>query len=161
MRTSPDRSGTAFTLTELLVVIAIIGILAALLLPALIHSKRKACQIQCVNNVRRLEWSLQLYATDNGGYPFAQLWGGDLSDLIGRKIPTANDSQKATWSSIWNCPSAPSHVVSTNDLATPQPSLRDFGNAESHPALKRRASVKASLCDGQAAMLIGRRGPAI
>lgn len=116
MRTAPDQSSAAFTLTELLVVIAIIGILAALLLPALIQSKRKAQQIQCVNNVRQLEVFLQMYATDNGGYPFAQLWSGDLSDLIGRKIRTATNSQKATWSSIWNCPCAPSHVVPPNDF---------------------------------------------
>jgi hypothetical protein len=33
------------------------------------------------------------------------------------------------------------------DMAASQPSLRDFGHAEFHPALKCRASVMASLCD--------------
>ena len=70
----------AFTLIELLVVIAVIGILAAILLPALARSKVVAKRIHCVNNVRQLALATHLYADDNqDGLPSA--W--ELSFLNG------------------------------------------------------------------------------
>jgi prepilin-type N-terminal cleavage/methylation domain-containing protein/prepilin-type processing-associated H-X9-DG protein len=60
------RSGrAAFTLMELLVVVAIIGILAALLLPALSQSKARSRRTTCLNNLKQINLAFQLYAGDN------------------------------------------------------------------------------------------------
>ena len=70
-RHNPDgRPAAAFTLIELLVVMAIIGILAAMLLPALVHAKGSAQRADCVSNLRELGIGTELYLGDNAGLAF-------------------------------------------------------------------------------------------
>jgi prepilin-type N-terminal cleavage/methylation domain-containing protein/prepilin-type processing-associated H-X9-DG protein len=65
------RSG-AFTLVELLVVIAIIGILAALLLPAVTASQKRAKRVWCINNLNQIGIASHTFANDhNGKFPTA------------------------------------------------------------------------------------------
>jgi len=63
--TSAATKPAAFTLIELLVVIAIIAILAALLLPVLSAAKRRASDIQCINNLGQLAIAGTSYSHDH------------------------------------------------------------------------------------------------
>jgi prepilin-type N-terminal cleavage/methylation domain-containing protein/prepilin-type processing-associated H-X9-DG protein len=102
-QTANDRSRNAFTLVELLVVIAIIGILAALLLPALEKAKDKAKAIQCVNNQKQVGLALSLYVNDYQGYYPA---GADNNrEYIWAPLLRQTMSQTNT-TAIFTCPSA-------------------------------------------------------
>jgi len=115
---------TAFTLIELLVVIAIIGLLAALLLPALSKSKAKAEGVTCSNNLQQLMLAWILYAEDNGdllvnnhGVPetlsLRQTWANNVEDWQSSDDNTnlvyLTDSKLGPFASrsarIYKCPS--------------------------------------------------------
>jgi prepilin-type N-terminal cleavage/methylation domain-containing protein/prepilin-type processing-associated H-X9-DG protein len=66
-QTARSRQTLAFTLIELLVVIGIIAILAAMLLPAIARGKEMGRRASCLNNLKQLSISMQMYADENDG----------------------------------------------------------------------------------------------
>jgi prepilin-type N-terminal cleavage/methylation domain-containing protein len=71
---SNQRSPSAFTLVELLVVIAIIGILVALLLPAIQAAREAARRSQCTNNLRQWGIAMHIYHGTKNRFPANVNW---------------------------------------------------------------------------------------
>ncbi len=98
METSSDTKRAAFTLVELLVVIAIIGVLVALLLPAVQAAREAARRTQCTNNLKQLGLALHNYHDTFRAFPMNACYAG-----LGQRISwTMAILPYAEQESLWN-----------------------------------------------------------
>jgi prepilin-type N-terminal cleavage/methylation domain-containing protein/prepilin-type processing-associated H-X9-DG protein len=99
----------AFTLVELLTVIAIIGILAAVLIPAIGAARQSARASTCISNMRQISGAIQIFVSDNKG-----LFPGGGSRSAG--------GSSASWQDTLNA------MVFEANLSSPRPPLQRYGD---------------------------------
>lgn len=104
-----QRLSRGFTLIELLVAIAIIGVLIALLLPAVQGAREAARRMSCLNNLKQLALAAQLHHDAYGSFPAAryeprpgapadQSCGGEEPSWLVRVLPfVEQQNQAAQW----------------------------------------------------------------
>jgi len=92
-----------FTLVELLVVITIIGILIALLLPAVRSAREAGRQLQCSNNLKQLALACHAFAEANGELPYARKY--DIWDTYTwTELTLPHIEQQAVFDGYWTLP---------------------------------------------------------
>lgn len=132
------KSPRAFTLVELLVVIALIGILVALLLPAVQAARETARSAQCQSHLRQIGIATHNYIDSHRGYMPFNVGDGDITDVkqsaMYALFPFCENNQK-----IFTCPGDVGSLESPKPLWTSMgTSYKLEGRAYSEGALPER-----------------------
>ncbi|MGE3806513.1 MAG: DUF1559 domain-containing protein [Gemmataceae bacterium] len=131
------RFRRAFTLIELLVVIAIIGILIALLLPAVQKVREAANRARCTNNLKQLALAGHAYHTANGQLPYGRKY--DIWDTYTwTQLVLPYIEQEAVYREYWTLPE-PAYATSYPGSNGP------IGN-DARLRTARHAAIQVFLC---------------
>ncbi len=137
---SSRRQNDAFTLVELLVVIAIIGILVALLLPAVQAAREAARRMSCGNNQKQLGLAVHNYHDTYKTFPPDAIWHGNARGTQS----DANTVKNYTWITLILpfIEQSPLHDQINFSL----PALREFNRIQVAGAPARELMLPALLC---------------
>jgi len=168
--TSRQRPNFGFTLVELLVVIAIIGMLIALLLPAVQAAREAARRMQCTNHLKQIGLAVHNFESAKGGLPPTTVgWRGETADP-----DTTNQARRHGRATFWVfiLPYMEQQALydfvsqKSNQLAVglTGPYLWNVGeNGMTAADQSSLCSIKTFLCPsrrGAASAYVGRNGPA-
>ncbi len=106
----PKKHPRAFTLVELLVIIAVVGVLVAMLLPALTQARESAYKVQCLSNLRQIGLGITSYANAYKNAIPPNAHNPDSSSARGPYIDVGPGTDHYAWESSENL----RHDVGTN-----------------------------------------------
>ncbi len=133
MKLAPAQGRPAgFTLVELLVVLAIISLLAALLLPGLVQGKKAAKRIVCINNLRQIGISFQMFAHDhNTRFPMeVPVADGGSLDFVQNDLRPGSQFFDAyhSFKTLASAGAAPAEFICPTDDRRPAASMASLAN---------------------------------
>ena len=144
VRTQHTKSLSGFTLVELLVVIAIIGVLVALLLPAVQAAREAARRSQCANNLKQIGLGMLNYEVSRKHFPPGQA-----------KRAGMTNKDRLSWS-VWHLPYIEQqNVFDQFDFSV---DVRDFPNNRADLTGPSNAVIDSYLCPSVGRMQQSRAG---